>query len=154
MIKYINKEKTLHDAAQLRQDVMSLVRRLRQHSEGGALPVAQMLLLSRVQRLADQACPSTLAAQEGLRPQNLSALLTTLETQGYILREQNSTDKRRVVVRLTRQGEFVLEQDRARREQWLASAMAHSLDETELKILRQAGELMQRLAQWDDPSAD
>lgn len=128
---------------------MALVRRLRQQTEGGALSVSQMFLLSRIERLGEGAMPSVLAAQEGLRPQNLSAALTALEAQGYVLREQDGVDKRRVVVRLTAQGADMLARDRAGREQWLAGALAGCMDQQERALLRQAGELLQRLARWD-----
>jgi DNA-binding MarR family transcriptional regulator len=152
MKSYLNSE-MLRDAAQLRQDVMALVRRLRQQTEGGELPVSHMFLLSRIERLGDAAIPSVLAAQEGLRPSNLSAALTALEAQGYVRREPDAGDKRRVVVRLTAHGTSMLERDRAGREQWLASALAACLDQQELAQLRQAGELLQRLSRWNGPGA-
>lgn len=140
---------SLHDAAQLRQAIMALVRRLRQHSEGGDLPVAQMFLLSRIERLGEGTTPSELAVQEGLRLPNLSALLTTLENQGYVVRYQTPEDKRRIIVRLTPQGRAILIEDRNRRERWLASAIDSCLSEKELQLLKQSGQLLQRLAQWD-----
>lgn len=152
MNSYLNTE-SLRDAAQLRQDVMALVRRLRQQTEGGELPVSHMFLLSRIERLGDGAIPSVLAEQEGMRPPNLSAALTALEAQGYVLREPAAGDKRRVVVRLTADGASMLARDRAGREQWLASALENCLNQEELAQLRQAGELLQRLARWHGPRA-
>ncbi|MBV8046130.1 MAG: MarR family transcriptional regulator [Paludibacterium sp.] len=133
-------------ASTLRKQMMLLVRRLRRESTPLELPLSQLLLLSRIEQLGDDATPTALAEYEGLRPQNLSALLRKLEQMGLTYKEENASDKRKSCVRLTAAGLGVLTSNRSNRDNWLTLAMTSTLTPDEVALLKQAGPLLERLA--------
>ncbi|BEV70899.1 MULTISPECIES: MarR family transcriptional regulator [unclassified Paludibacterium] len=138
-------------ASTLRKQMMLLVRRLRRESTPLELPLSQLLLLSRIDQLGNEATPTALAEYEGLRPQNLSALLRKLEQMGLTFKEEDPNDKRKSCVRLTREGMAVLAANRSNRDNWLTQAMASCLNEQEIALLQQAGPLLERLATALEP---
>lgn len=138
------------NASKLRKQIMLLVRRLRRETTSIELPLSQMLLLSRIEQLGDNATPTALAEQEGLRPQNLSALLRKLEQQGLTRKEDDAHDKRKYRIRLSAEGSQALELNRSNRDHWLAQAMEKCLNQDEVALLQQAGPLLERLAMHAD----
>jgi DNA-binding MarR family transcriptional regulator len=133
-------------ASKLRKQMMLLVRRLRRETTPMELPLSQLLLLSRIEQLGDDATPTMLAEQEGLRPQNLSALLRKLEEAGLVARAGDEQDRRKSRVHLSMVGMQVLTDNRNNRDNWLAQAMSASLTTDEINLLREAGPLLERLA--------
>jgi DNA-binding MarR family transcriptional regulator len=133
-------------ASKLRKQMMLLVRRLRRETTPLELPLSQLLLLSRIEQLDTEATPTALAEHEGLRPQNLSALLRKLETAGLIGRVEDLRDKRKSRVHLSPSGQQVLQANRSNRDNWLAQAMSATLDDNEIRLLQQAGALLEKLA--------
>ena len=117
-------DQTMQNASQLRKQIMLLVRRLRRETTPMEIPLGQLLLLSRIEQLGENATPTALAEYEGLRPQNLSALLRKLEQQELIDKEGDSEDKRKYRIRLTSGGLQALEHNRSSRDNWLAQAMS------------------------------
>ncbi|TDR79680.1 MarR family winged helix-turn-helix transcriptional regulator [Paludibacterium purpuratum] len=138
-------------ASTLRKQMMLLVRRLRRESTPLELPLSQLLLLGRIDQLGDEATPTALAEYEGLRPQNLSALLRKLEQMGLTFKEENASDKRKSCVRLTEEGLGVLTANRNNRDNWLSQAITNTLNSEEIALLRQAGALLERLAIVAEP---
>jgi len=136
-------------AADLSRQASLFLRRLRRQSRSSGIPIAQLMLLSKIERLAGAASPSELAALEGVRPQNLSATLAELEKQALIVRQSAAGDKRKVVVSLTQLGVDALAANRVERESWLARSMTQHLNAAEIELLRRAGILLERLAQSD-----
>jgi len=149
----ISSATTLSDCTQyagdIRRQVSLFVRRLRRQSPSTGVPIAQLLLLSNIERLASAASPSELAALEGVRPQNLSATLAELEKRGLIVRQAAADDKRKVIVKLTESGADALVSNRVERESWLAHSMVQHLTPDEIELLRRAGSLLERLAQCE-----
>jgi DNA-binding MarR family transcriptional regulator len=141
-------------AATLRRQVSLFVRRLRRESGTSGLSIAQLTLLASIERLGPSANPSELAESDGLRPSNLSAMLTDLDEQGLIVRRRASDDKRKVTVSLTRQGKGVLESDRGERESWLAEALEHQLSRSDAQLLVRAGALLERLAYCEQDAGE
>jgi DNA-binding MarR family transcriptional regulator len=133
-------------ASTLRKQMMLLVRRLRRESTPLELPLSQLLLLSRIEQLGSDATPTALAEYEGLRPQNLSALLRKLEQEGLTYKEEDPSDKRKSRVHLTPAGLGVLTSNRSNRDNWLTQAMGSTLNHDELRLLQQAGQLLERLS--------
>jgi DNA-binding MarR family transcriptional regulator len=144
---------TVECASKLRKQIMLLVRRLRRETTPLELPLSQLLLLSRIEQQGESATPTALAEGEGLRPQNLSALLRKLEQQGYARREDDEQDKRKYRIKLTQAGLGVLQANRSDRDNWLAQAMASALSAEEIAILHHAGNLLERLSAHADSSA-
>lgn len=132
--------------ATLRVQLMDLVRRLRREAEHRDVPFALISLLGAIERLNGEATPSALASAEGLHSSNLATLLRRLESEGFVTRKPDNTDKRKTRISLTALGAATLEHHRSRREQWLAGAIQQCLSVQEQSVLFEAGKLIERLA--------
>jgi len=97
--------------------------------------------------------PGALAAAEGVQPQSLTRVLADLEESAYVLRGQDSVDRRQFQIKITCHGCEALEQDAKRRSLWLASAMTSLLSPTEEQILHLAAQLMEKLATFSPGEA-
>ena len=132
-------------AAQLRIQLMSLVRRLRRESPQSTLSFGQIRLLAAIERLALQATPSALAKAENMQSSNLAAALRELEARELIYRQPDPLDRRKVRLSLTEAGMSELVVNRQGRDQWLTVAL-DSLSPQEQALLLQCGEIMEKLA--------
>jgi DNA-binding MarR family transcriptional regulator len=130
-------------ASELRVVLGRLVRRLRAEHR---FPLSQGMVLGRLDRKGAQSV-SDLANAEGVRPQSMAQTVGDLETDGLIERRPDPGDRRRALVELTEAGRLVLAGDRRRREGWLADAIASDLSLDEQALLRDAVELLRRLAE-------
>ncbi|WP_433170016.1 MarR family winged helix-turn-helix transcriptional regulator [Actinoallomurus sp. CA-150999] len=137
----------LDGAAQVRQGMIRLGRRLRAERSPEALSVNKLGVLSHLHRHGP-ATAGELAAAEHQRPQSLTRVFAELEQAGLVTRIRDERDRRQSVLAITPEGTAALAGDMAERDAWLASAMA-GLSPTERQVLRLAGALMDRLA--DDP---
>jgi DNA-binding MarR family transcriptional regulator len=133
-----------------RLQLMALLRRLRRESDGGDIPLSQLMLLAALLRLGGTASPTELAAVEGLRSSNAAALLRGLEKDGLVRREADAGDRRRLHVVITDTGTQAVLENRSRREAWLAEAVAGCLGAEERVQLIAAGVLLQRLAEYQE----
>ena len=129
-------------ASELRLVLGQLVRRLRSEY---SFPIAQAAVLSRLDREGPQTT-SALAAAERVRPQSMAQTLSELAADGLVERHPDPEDGRQVLIELTADGRARLEEDRRRREGWLAEAIA-GLDPHEQQILIDAVPLLRRLSQ-------
>jgi len=130
-------------ASQLRVVIGQLIRRLR--AEHG-FPLSQGAVLGRLDRQGPQSV-SDLAIAERVRPQSMAQTVGDLEAEGHVTRTPDPVDRRRAVVQLTEQGREVLRADRRRREGWIARAIADDFSPQEQELLRDAVELLRRLAE-------
>jgi len=131
-------------ASELRIVLGQLVRRLRREY---SFPIAQASVLSRLDREGPQTT-TTLAAAERVRPQSMAQTLAELEADRLIARRPDPTDGRRILIELTANGRERLQQDRRRREGWLAEAIADELTPAEQQILIEVLPLLRRLARY------
>jgi DNA-binding MarR family transcriptional regulator len=129
-------------ASELRLVLGQLVRRLRAEY---SFPVAQATVLSRLDREGAQTT-STLAAAERVRPQSMAQTLAELETAGLIARRPDPGDRRRIHIELTTKGRERVLEERGRREDWLAAAIAAELTAEEQRTLHAAVPLLRRLS--------
>ena len=129
--------------SELRIVLGQLVRRLRAEYR---FPISQATVLSRLDR-GGAATTSALAAAERLRPQSMAHTIAELESDGLIDRTPDPDDRRQVLIALTDRGREALAEERARREGWLAEAIAAELTGDEQELLLQAVPLLRRLAQ-------
>jgi DNA-binding MarR family transcriptional regulator len=129
-------------ASELRLVLGQLVRRLRAEHR---FPITQGTVLGRLDREGAQSV-SDLAAKERVRHQSMTQTVTDLEADGFVQRRPDPGDRRRVLVSLTKAGRRALEEDRRQRVGWLAGAMDERLSERELRVVDEAVELLQRLA--------
>ncbi len=120
-----------------------LVRRLRANK---AVPLSQGAVLGRLCREGPQSV-SDLAQAEHVRPQSMAQTVTELESAGLVSRRPDPVDRRRAVVEVTEEGLAMREHDRSRRDGWLAQAIAQELSEEDQARLRDAVDLLRRLAE-------
>jgi DNA-binding MarR family transcriptional regulator len=123
-------------ASELRPIVLRLARGLRKETEQLGITARQATLLWLIKRSPGLSL-AELAAEEDISPPALSGHVDRLETAGLVERERSETDRRRVGLRLTSEGEQLLRRVRARRTTWLA-ARTRSLEPEELEAIEAA----------------
>ena len=135
---------TARCASELRLVLGQLVRRLR--TEYGSFPISHGAVLSRLERDGPMTT-SALAAAERVRPQSMAQTLAELASQALVFRTPDQLDRRQVLVQLTERGRTALDEDRRRREGWLAQAIAEQLVPEEQLVLIEAVPLLRRIVQ-------
>lgn len=110
-------------AHDLRLAVMRLARRLRQQRADHGLGLGQLSALATLDRCG-QMTAGALAQHEQVRPPSMTKTLAALAEAGYVVRTPDPTDGRQVVVSLTDTARTLLQEDRRRRDEWLAALMA------------------------------
>ena len=120
-----------------------LVRRLRAERP---FPLAHATVLGRLCREGPQSV-SDLAHAEHVRPQSMAQTVTELEAGGLVTRRPDPGDRRRAVVEVTEAGRDLRERERGRRDGWLAQAIASELSGRDQARIREAVELLRRLAE-------
>jgi len=104
------------------------------------------MVLARLER-DGPSTTSSLASAERVRPQSMSQTVADLGAAGLVVRTPDPTDGRRILIDITERGRATLEEDRARRDGWLASAIEADLTPEEQEILERAIAILHRLAQ-------
>jgi DNA-binding MarR family transcriptional regulator len=89
---------------------------------------------------------SDLAAAEYMKPQSMAQTLATLEADGLVTRRPDPRDGRRILIAATERGHEVAQRLMATREQWLAGAIEHGLNEAERTALPDLIRILNRLA--------
>ena len=144
-------DEPLGRAADLRQGVTRLSRRLRLERPEQGEPLLQLTVLALL-RSRGPMSPGDLASAERVQPQSLTRTLTALEDAGLVARRSDPEDGRRSLLTITPEGRRAIRDDVRQRDAWLAVAMAEVLSPVEQELLRLAGELMQRLAEANVPA--
>jgi DNA-binding MarR family transcriptional regulator len=132
-------------AVEVREAVSRLARRLRQERPPHELGLTSLSVLSRLCRLGP-AGPSALAAAENVQPQSMTRALATLVERGLVAREPHPSDRRQTVISITDAGRAVLDEDRSRRDAWLAGVIADRLTPVEREFLLASAKLLEVLA--------
>src|SRR5436309_3921756 len=105
----------LDGAAQVRQGVIRLGRRLRAERSPEALSANKLGVLSHLHRHGP-ATAGELAAAEHQRPQSLTRVFAELEQAGLVTRIRDERDRRQSVLALTPEGTAALARDMAERD--------------------------------------
>ncbi len=122
--------------------ISRLIRRLRiEHS----FSISHAAVLGRLERAGAQTT-SALAVAERVKPQSMAQTVAELVTDDLVSRRPDPSDRRQTLIELTELGREALVRERARRDGWLAGAIAEALSPGELAILEQAVPLLGRLA--------
>jgi DNA-binding MarR family transcriptional regulator len=132
-------------ASSLRNSVMRLSRRLRIERASTDLSLNQLAVLGTLSRRGPMSV-GELAAAERVQPPSMTRTVNCLFEEELVRREPHPTDRRQVVVHLSEQGQAVLDEDRRRRDVWLARRLT-GLTADERRMLRQVAPLLERLAQ-------
>jgi DNA-binding MarR family transcriptional regulator len=133
-------------AAALRVSIGLLLRRMRQSRPEGELTLPESSALTRLDR-GGPATASELARLEQISPQSMGATLGALEARGLIERRADPADGRRAVLSVTGAGQQILKDKRNARTEQLARALSSGFTPAELRQLRTAAPLLERLAQ-------
>jgi DNA-binding MarR family transcriptional regulator len=133
-------------AAALQVSIGLLRRQLRQAQADGELTVPETAALARLDR-GGPATASALARLEQISPQSMGATLGALEARGLVERRPDPADGRRVVLSVTDAGLQLLRGRRSACTEQLARALATGFTRSELRQLKAAAPLIERLAQ-------
>lgn len=132
-------------ASSLRNSVMRLSRRLRIERASTDLSLNQLAVLGTLRRHGSLTV-GELAAAERVRPPSMTRTVNCLCDLGLVRREPHTSDRRQVVIHLTDEAQRVLEEDRRRRDAWLARQLTE-LSADERRLLREVAPLLERLGQ-------
>lgn len=128
----------------LRFSVMRLARRMRQERSDSALTLTQLAALATLER-SGPLTPGEVAAQERVQPPSMTRSLAALAALGLVDRVPHPSDGRQVLVSVTEAGRSLLEEDRHRRDMWLAQRIRELLPE-EQELLLLAVPVLEKLA--------
>lgn len=129
-------------ASQLRLSCMRIARRVRFESQSEVAPHQ----LSVLARLDDKdRTPRELAVIECVSAPSMTKTVAALVDRGWVLRTDDPTDGRQVILSLTRSGRSALRAAIRAREGWMATRI-EGLDDEEIETLRLATEILQRVA--------
>lgn len=89
--------------------------------------------------------PGELAAHEKVQPPSMTKIVARLEELGYVTRAPHAEDKRQVVVTISADGVALLDDDRRRRDAWVAQRLS-ALTAEEVTALRKALPALEKLS--------
>ena len=124
-----------------------LVRRVR----AGAPPElrefswTQKAVMSRLEKDTELTA-ADLARAEGVKPQSMGTVISSLEEMGLVERRPHPSDGRQYLIRLTPKGVSLRKTTRDAKRTWLAQAIAQ-LDKQEQATLFEAAEILKRLVE-------
>ena len=127
-----------HLASELRTVVSRLIKKLRLHSPmHSQLSLTERAVLKLLHE-HESLLPSELAAREKVTTQSMSQILSHLDELGYITRQPQATDRRKVRIGLTAAGQATLLHTRQEFDDWLHRALQTSCTPQELACLEEA----------------
>ena len=131
-------------AHDLRLAVMRFSRRLRNQRVDQSVTLTHLAALSTLKRHGPMS-PGELAAHERVQPPSMTRVVVALEGMGLVTRSPHPTDGRQVVIDLTPAAGELLDAEAQAREAWLSERL-HELTPEERTVLREAAEIMDKLA--------
>ncbi|HET6392953.1 MAG TPA: MarR family transcriptional regulator [Blastococcus sp.] len=131
-------------AHDLRLAVMRFSRRLRNQRVDTSVTLTHLAALSTLKRNGPMS-PGELAAQERVQPPSMTRVVVALEGMGLVTRTPHPTDGRQVIIGLTPAAEELLTEEARAREAWLSGRL-QELTPEERSVLREAAEIMEKLA--------
>ena len=131
-------------AVRVQQLTGRLLRRMRAHAgDAESLSLTQDWAVALL--IENPMSGAELARVQGVRPQTMSTALAGLERAGYVRREPDPADGRRVVLHPTAAGIAAHEDSRARKQQWLQQALA-DVGADDLRALDGGLDILDRIA--------
>jgi DNA-binding MarR family transcriptional regulator len=133
-------------AVELRAIFGKLKRKLREQGGPSDWTPSQVSVLLRLER-DGSAAVSGLARSEGMRPQSMSAIITSLMEAGLVAGSPDPNDKRQTLISLSRKCQKLLNDGRAARQDWLTTTIQKKLSPQEQEELAAAVDLLTRLVE-------
>lgn len=129
------------------QAIVLLVRRIRAETptEMHGLSLTQRAVLARLDSEGPM-ISADLARAEGIKPQSMFTVLSSLEELGVIERKRHPTDGRQHLLALTTRGKAIRSATRDAKAGWLNAALAQ-LDHDEREALIEAGKIIRRMVE-------
>src|SRR5947209_2681964 len=131
-------------AGSLRDSIGRLGRRMRHHANHPELSLGQLAALRSLERHGPMS-PTELAAHEKVQPPSMTKIVSRLEELGYVTRMPHAEDRRQVIVTISVTGNALLDDDRRRRDAWMAQRL-RSLEPEEVAALRAALPVLEKLS--------
>jgi len=135
-------------AVALRRAVSGLARRLRAERAPHGVSSSKLSVLGRLVRQGALTA-AKLAEQERIQPQSLTRLLAELEQRALIIRREDESDKRQLLIEITSAGVELLTKDAWQQTVWLTRAIPAVLSPIETQLIWLTAQLLQRLADAD-----
>jgi DNA-binding MarR family transcriptional regulator len=131
-------------AAVLRTSIGMLVRKLRQ-APPDELTLAEMAALKYLGQ-GGPATSSELARIDRISPQSMGATLAVLQQRGFVARDRDPGDGRRILLSITEAGRQQIRNRRGARTEQIARVLDDGFSHAELEQLLVAAPLLERLA--------
>ena len=131
-------------AGALRDAIGRIGRRLRHHASHPELSLGQLAALRSLERHGPMS-PTELATHERVQPPSMTKIVGRLLELGYVSRSPHPDDRRQVVVAISADGIALLDDDRRRRDAWLAQRLP-TLTAEEISALRAALPVLEKLS--------
>src|ERR1700744_3065548 len=133
-------------AVELRAALGKLKRKLRDQGGRNDLTPSQVSVLLRLEK-DGPAAVSTLARAEGMRPQSMSAIITSLLESGWVCGSPDPNDGRQTLISLSPKCLRRLKEGRAARQDWLTTTIQAELSVQDQEKLAAVLELLARLVE-------
>ena len=138
------------EVERLLAQVKLLNRRLRrEQSAVEGLSTAALVVLTSATRADTPQRPGQLAGELQMTSPNMAAALRALEEGGMITRQPDPSDGRKVFVHVTKRGRDIVDRTSTSRHSWLREAVEEALTDRERRVLFQAGDLIERIADYE-----
>jgi DNA-binding MarR family transcriptional regulator len=124
-------------AVELRRFVGRLRRRLQEETDAGGLSGPQISVIGLLEK-SGTATVTTLAREEGMRPQSMGAIIATLEAAGFVRGTPDPADGRQTILSLTPAAWSWIEAGRAARQDFLTRAIETRLTTAQMSELGSA----------------
>ena len=134
----------LHSAA------IHLLRALRRQDDASGLSASRLSALSVIV-FGGPVTISQLARAEQVSTPTMTRMLAGMQSDGFVKRERDATDRRVIWIRPTAKGARVLQEGRTRRVAALASDLA-GLETSQLDVLARAADLMEQMSGRSSPA--
>ncbi|GGH48842.1 MarR family winged helix-turn-helix transcriptional regulator [Microbacterium album] len=128
------------DAAEIRAATFRLSRRLRQQRAVTTMSDGQFSVLIALKFRGPHTL-TALAEREDVTAPSMNRTVNCLEELGYVTREPDADDRRKVNIAITEAGLAVVEETAHRRNEWLAGVLAQ-LPEEDRATLRAAAAII------------
>ncbi|CAL9629739.1 MarR family winged helix-turn-helix transcriptional regulator [Streptomyces sp. enrichment culture] len=133
-------------ANRLRMAIGAFKRRIQEVTTVDELTNPQLTALSRLDRLGPMTI-SDLARREQITPQAMGATIASLEELGMVSRSPDATDRRRLTLYLTPDGEAAVHSGRNSVVDKVTAVLQDSFTEADIETLSAAAPLIERLAE-------
>ena len=128
----------------LRQTVLHLARRVRAERADASMSDGKLSVLFVLMNEGAQTLGS-LSEHERVTPPSMNRTINALVEQGFVTREADASDGRKVVIDISDAGRRLVKETRRRRDAWFSSRLA-ALSPEDRAALDAAAPILRRLA--------